>query len=71
MNGPNPFGDLSAPGLQNLGAGQVGPMFGNQARQGSLTHMQQLELMNVLETEGMGDMDAFLSAGNVPDGRWY
>lgn len=73
MNGPNPFGDLSAAGLglQNLGAGQGGPIFGNQARQGSLTHTQQLELMNVLETEGMGDIDAFLSGGNVQDARWY
>ena len=32
-----------------------------QERQGSLTHDQQLELMNVLETEGMSDIDNFLS----------
>lgn len=42
-------------------------------RQGSLTHSQQLELMNVLETEGAGDIDAFMNAANnmVIDGTWY
>lgn len=74
MNDPNIFGDLSSAGLglQNMGTGQAGPGMNRPAvRQGSLTHTQQLELMNVLETEGMGDIDAFLSGGNVPDGRWY
>lgn len=74
MNGVNVFGDLSNPALnlQNLNGGQGGPIFGPpMGRHGSLTHSQQLELMNVLETEGVGDIDAFLSGGNVPDGRWY
>jgi hypothetical protein len=74
MNDPNLFGDLSTAGLglQNMGAGLAGPGSNRPAvRHGSLTHTQQLELMNVLETEGMGDIDAFLSGGNVPDGRWY
>lgn len=31
-------------------------------RQGSLSQEQQVELMDVLETEGMGDIDAFLHA---------
>lgn len=42
-------------------------------RAGSLSHSQQIELMNVLETEGAGDIDAFLNASNsmVIDGGWY
>lgn len=31
-------------------------------RQGSLSQEQQVELMDVLETEGLGDIDAFLHA---------
>lgn len=44
-----------------------------QGRHGSLSHSQQMELMNVLETEGAGDIDAFLNASNnmVVDGVWY
>ncbi|KAG6112417.1 hypothetical protein E4U13_004298 [Claviceps humidiphila] len=41
-------------------------------RQGSLSQSQQVELMNVLETEGVGDIDAFLNAGNNMTGvQWY
>lgn len=32
-------------------------------RQGSLSHQQQMELMNVLENEGLGDIDTFLNTG--------
>jgi hypothetical protein len=32
-------------------------------RHGSLSHEQQLELMDVLETEGMSDIDSFLNLG--------
>jgi hypothetical protein len=32
-----------------------------QERQGSLSQEQQLELMDVLETEGMSDINSFLS----------
>ncbi|KJZ78351.1 hypothetical protein HIM_02389 [Hirsutella minnesotensis 3608] len=75
---PSNFAD-SAPtglGLQNMGMGLdgIGPLssYVPPGRQGSLTHAQQLELMNVLETEGLGDIDAFLSANNtLVDGAWY
>ncbi|KAG6001825.1 hypothetical protein E4U21_003787 [Claviceps maximensis] len=41
-------------------------------RQGSLSHSQQIELMNVLETEGVGDIDAFLNGGsNMTGVQWY
>ena len=41
-------------------------------RQGSLTQSQQVELMNTLETDGMGDIDAFLNANsNMADVQWY
>jgi hypothetical protein len=33
-------------------------------RHGSLSHEQQLELMDVLETEGMSDIDSFLNLGH-------
>lgn len=75
MNSPNVFNDLSVAGLglQNVGPGPGGPAFAQSAgRQGSLTHTQQLELMNVLETEGISDIDAFLNGGSMPAGaRWY
>ncbi|KID77083.1 Transcriptional activator protein acu-15 [Metarhizium brunneum] len=73
---PNNFAEVptgSLGGLQNMATGfdahgQYGFMPG---RQGSLTHSQQLELMNALETEGIGDIDAFLNAGNnMADVRW-
>lgn len=68
---PNVFSDLSGSGL-GLGFGQGGPHFNHHSgRHGSLSQTQQLELMNVLETEGMGDIDAYLNSGNVPVGRWY
>ncbi|KAG5936227.1 hypothetical protein E4U53_000264 [Claviceps sorghi] len=41
-------------------------------RQGSLSHSQQIELMNVLETEGVGDIDAFLNgSSNMTGVQWY
>lgn len=48
--------------------GGIGPGFGNQwsylhERQGSLSQEQQVELMQVLEDEGMEDIDAILSMG--------
>lgn len=56
--------------------GQPGGGFGYVPagmRHGSLSQSQQLELMNVLETEGVGDINAFLNAGSdmVVDGGWY
>ncbi|PNY26346.1 Transcriptional activator protein acu-15 [Tolypocladium capitatum] len=74
---PNNFAESPGAGLglQNMGAGleAVGPFsYVPPGRQGSLTHSQQMELMNVLETEGVGDIDAFLNAGNImADARWY
>ena len=75
LSGLNTFGDFSGSnlGMQNIGppAGGVAQHFDRPGRQGSLTSSQQLELMNVLETEGVGDIDAFLKAGTMPDARWY
>lgn len=72
--GPAPFGEMSGAGLglQSFGVGgMTGPAFDyNFGRQGSLTQSQQLELMNVLETEGLGDIDAFLNDG-MDGARWY
>lgn len=74
---PNNFAESPGAGLglQNVGAGlESGSPFSYvpPGRQGSLTHSQQMELMNVLETEGVGDIDAFLNAGNnMADARWY
>lgn len=74
---PNNFAETptgSLGGLQSMatgfdGAGQYTFLPG---RQGSLSHSQQLELMNALETEGVDDIDAFLNAGhNMTDVRWY
>lgn len=63
----------SALGLQSLGVGTVtGPQFDyNTGRQGSLTQSQQMELMNVLETDGLGEIDAFLNGNTMPNSRWY
>ncbi|KAK3317968.1 fungal-specific transcription factor domain-containing protein [Apodospora peruviana] len=41
--------------------GQYSFIPGQMGRHGSLSQEQQLELMDVLETEGMSDIDAFLS----------
>ncbi|EKJ76724.1 hypothetical protein FPSE_03135 [Fusarium pseudograminearum CS3096] len=72
---PGNYGDMSNSGLglQNVNGGNAAvPQFDyGFARHGSLTQSQQLELMNVLETEGMGDIDAFLNGGTVPTNRWY
>ncbi|KAK3292128.1 fungal-specific transcription factor domain-containing protein [Chaetomium fimeti] len=55
--GPGPgFG--YSPGM----AGDYYDSFMN-GRHGSLSHEQQLELMDVLETEGMSDIDSFLNLG--------
>ncbi|KAH7270010.1 fungal-specific transcription factor domain-containing protein [Fusarium redolens] len=74
MANPGNYGDMpgSGLGLQNIQGGNAPPQFDyGFARQGSLTQSQQLELMNVLETEGMGDIDAFLNGGNMSNNRWY
>ena len=74
---PNTFAESpgAALGLQSIGTGieTMGSYsYVPPGRQGSLTHSQQMELMNVLETEGVGDIDAFLNAGNnMADTRWY
>lgn len=77
MQGGNHFNDGHGPGLglQNIAASieASGAPYGYlPGRQGSLSHSQQIELMNVLETEGVGDMEAFLSANvNMGENRWY
>lgn len=76
LSGMNTFGDLSGAGLglQNMTTSNSSNQQFDRplGRQGSLTHTQQAELMNVLETEGVSDIDAFLKAGNMQDTtRWY
>ncbi|CAK7262918.1 hypothetical protein SEPCBS57363_000301 [Sporothrix epigloea] len=44
-----------------FGFGTGGPL--NPQRQGSLSQEQQMELMDVLETEGMSDIDQFFTMG--------
>lgn len=63
------LGDLGAP-ITSAGVGppQMDPVM---VRQGSLTQTQQLELMNMLETDGMGDIDSMLNAGNMTGGKWF
>ena len=64
-------GGFGGPGMPPTADGlQLGEGFGYGAgmpldpqRQGSLSQEQQMELMDVLETEGMGDIDTFLSMG--------
>lgn len=83
---PNNFADTAPTGLglQNVGMdlNAAGPFSFTSSsspsslipagRQGSLTQEQQLELMNVLETEGAGDIDNFLNASNnMVDVTWY
>ncbi|KAI3558099.1 fungal specific transcription factor [Colletotrichum abscissum] len=46
-------------GLDQFG----GPFNWSQERQGSLSQQQQVELLNVLENEGMSDIDAILNMG--------
>jgi hypothetical protein len=81
LSGMNAFGEFANNGLGvNVGTNGA-QQFDRPGRQGSLTQSQQIELMNVLETEGVGDIDAFLRAGNVQqpqpqpqlpsEGRWY
>ncbi|KAM7201679.1 Fungal specific transcription factor domain containing protein [Rhypophila sp. PSN 637] len=41
---------------------------GQMERHGSLSQEQQMELMDVLETEGMSDIDAFLNINNLGNG---
>lgn len=55
--GPGPDGVMN----EAFGFGASGPL--NPQRQGSLSQEQQMELMDVLETEGMGDIDTFLNMG--------
>jgi hypothetical protein len=43
--------------------------FWNNARHGSLSYQEQLELMDVLETEGMDDIDSFLNIGDGHGGN--
>ncbi|KAF9873756.1 hypothetical protein CkaCkLH20_08866 [Colletotrichum karsti] len=67
FNGQNP-----GLGLDQFGGGQ--PFNWSQERQGSLSQEQQMELMNVLENEGMSDIDALLNMGMSgtagPAGGW-
>lgn len=74
LAGPGGFNELSSVGMgfQGLGGTPVvpGPLDSHMLRQGSLTQTQQMELMNVLETEGISDMDAFLNSTGVPNSRW-
>ncbi|KAL2258065.1 hypothetical protein VTK26DRAFT_8770 [Humicola hyalothermophila] len=50
-------------GVGGMGGGGGYPFANVSARHGSLSQEQQLELMDVLETEGMNDIDSFLSMG--------
>lgn len=78
---PNNFADTpTGLGLQKIGLGigidAAAPLASScvpPGRQGSLAHQQQLELMNVLETEGVDDIDAFLNAegDTMVDRRWF
>ncbi|KAG5977518.1 hypothetical protein E4U55_006729 [Claviceps digitariae] len=79
---PNTFAETPASvgGLQSMAAGFNGHGHGHghdpygflSYRQGSLSQSQQIELMNVLETEGIGDIDAFLNGGsNMTGVQWY
>ncbi|EPE10570.1 fungal specific transcription factor domain-containing protein [Ophiostoma piceae UAMH 11346] len=64
-------GGFGGPGMPPTTDGiQLGEGFGygagmplNPQRHGSLSQEQQMELMDVLETEGMGDIDTFLNMG--------
>ncbi|ROT41141.1 fungal-specific transcription factor domain-containing protein [Sodiomyces alkalinus F11] len=63
MNG---FGNVQGAGLglgpfSNIGSFSGQPVGWNPERHGSLTQEQQVELMNALENEGLGEIDAFLS----------
>jgi len=69
---PDPSSTFSTLGLSGNGGGMGGlPGFaghqfgfpGNHERIGSLSQEQQMELMDVLETDGLGEIDAFLSMG--------
>lgn len=65
------FGDVS---LGDLGATAAGPsdMGPGPGRQGSLTQMQQMELMNKLETGEIGDIDSLLNnTGNLSETKWF
>lgn len=73
-NNNNDFASMF--GGQDTGMTGMQYAFPNPGRQGSLSQQQQSELMDVLETEGLGEIDAFLQApvglsGNGMDGiRW-
>lgn len=66
---PNFWGDGS--GADSLGVMGMGDAHFNglpPERQGSLSQAQQLELMGVLEDEGMTDIDTYLNMGlNFPN----
>ncbi|CAK7201798.1 hypothetical protein SEUCBS139899_004513 [Sporothrix eucalyptigena] len=61
MGGGGPGGPDGMSMGDTFGFGAGGPI--NPQRQGSLSQEQQMELMDVLETEGMGDIDQFLNMG--------
>ncbi|KAK0717968.1 fungal-specific transcription factor domain-containing protein [Lasiosphaeria miniovina] len=70
--GPPPSGlGVSSAGLMDSGFGAMftgaaglGDQYSfSQERHGSLSQEQQLELMDVLETEGLSDIDTFLNMG--------
>ncbi|KOS16665.1 Positive regulator of purine utilization [Escovopsis weberi] len=73
MNG---FNDVPAPpfGFQHitaeLGAQGDGLDF-FRGRPGSLSHSQQLELMNTLETEGIEKVNAYLNSDTKVDPQWW
>ncbi|KAL2200269.1 fungal-specific transcription factor domain-containing protein [Corynascus similis CBS 632.67] len=65
QEGQGGFGPAGGGGLIPGGPGAAGEYYDSFliGRHGSLSHEQQLELMNVLETEGMSDIDSFLNMG--------
>lgn len=77
--GGNAGGPTSVPGggPNGFGGGPQGmpPGFGFHAqRHGSLTADQQMELMNMLETDGVGEINHFLGMDmnglGAPSGQW-
>lgn len=65
----NFWGDSSSVnGLADIGMGNMPLSNGLPPdRQGSLSQQQQIELMDVLENEGMTDIDTYLNMGMFPD----
>jgi hypothetical protein len=63
---PDPSSTFSGLGLGGaMGAGYGGVGYGFPERQGSLSQEQQVELMGMLEADGMSELDGFLNMSGV------